>query len=94
MRVTADIPDGFVAALVPEGSDASRVLLEEAAAAAYRAGRLTMEQLRVLLGLATRMEVDAFLGGREIYDYTTEEFHKDLDTLARLEGTHRRQSAA
>ncbi len=84
MRVTVEIPDQFVQHIVPAGHDAARALLEEAVAGAYRDRRLTMEQVRQLLGFGTRMQVDAFLQAREIYDYTVEDLDKDMATLDRL----------
>ncbi len=90
MRVTVEIPDQFVQHLVPAGHDAARALLEEAVAGAYRDGRLTMEQVRQLLGFGTRMQVDAFLQVREICDYTVEDLDKDMATLDRLLATKTR----
>jgi hypothetical protein len=90
MRVTIEIPDQFVQHLVPAGHDAARALLEEAVAGAYRDGRLTMEQVRQLLGFGTRMQVDTFLQLREIYDYTVEDLDKDIGTLERLLATKTR----
>ena len=84
MRVTVEIPDQFVQNLVPSGCDAARSLLEESVAGAYRDGRLTMEQVRQVLGFGTRMQVDAFLQQHEIYDYTVEGLDKDMATLHRL----------
>ena len=89
MQVTVEIPDQFAAQLVPAGQDAARLLLEESAAGAYRDGRLTMEQVRQILGLATRMQVDAFLQHHAIYDYTVEDLDKDMTTLDRLLTTNR-----
>jgi hypothetical protein len=62
MQVTVDIPDQFVRHLVPEGQDAARSLLEESVAGAYRDKRLTMEQVRQLLGFGTRI-CASFMGG-------------------------------
>jgi hypothetical protein len=62
-------------------------MLEEAAARAYRDGRLTMDQVRQLLGFGTRMQVDAFLQQHEVYDYTVEDLSKDMATLDRLLST-------
>jgi hypothetical protein len=62
-------------------------MLEEAAARAYRDGRLTMGQVRQLLGFGTRMQVDAFLQQHEVYDYTVEDLSKDMATLDRLLST-------
>jgi len=57
---------------------------EEAVAGAYRDHRLTMEQTRQLLGYGTRMQVDAFLQQHEIFDYTIEDFEKDMAAHQRL----------
>jgi hypothetical protein len=87
MRVTVEIPDQFVHHLVPVGHDAARALLEEAVAGAYRDGRLTMDQVRQLLGFGTRMQVDAFLQTHGICEYTVEDLEKDVATLDRLLAT-------
>jgi hypothetical protein len=87
MRVTVEIPDQFVQHLLPAGRDAARALLEEAVAGAYRDGRLTMEQVRQLLGFGTRMQVDAFLQLHAIFEYTVDDLDKDMATLDRLLAT-------
>lgn len=87
MQVTVEIPDQFVQHLVPVGKDAARSLLEESVASAYREGRMTMEQVRQVLGFGTRMQVDAFLQEHEIYDYTAEDLDKDMATLDLLMAT-------
>ena len=81
MQVTVDIPDQFAPLIVPEGMDASRRLLEDTVAEAYRERRLTMEQVRQILGFGTRMEVDPFLQKYEIYDYTVEDLEQDLASM-------------
>lgn len=81
MQVTVNIPEEFVPLLVPEGTDASRKLLEDSVAEAYRARRLTMEQVRQILGFATRMQVDPFLQRYEIYDFTVEDLESDIATM-------------
>lgn len=90
MQVTVEIPDQFVQHLLPPGRDASRALLEEAAAGAYRDGRLTMEQVRELLGFGTRMQVDTFLQLHAIFDYTVDDLERDMATLERLPATKTR----
>jgi hypothetical protein len=45
---------------------------------------VTLEQVRQLLGFGTRIQVDAFLQSREIYDYTVEDLDIDMATLDRL----------
>jgi hypothetical protein len=84
MQVTVDIPDEFAALLVPAGSDPARLVLENSVAEAYRRRRLTMEQVRQILGFATRMEVDPFLQRFEISDYTAEDLRSDIATLQDL----------
>ena len=86
MQVTVDIPDQFVRYIVPEGTNAGRRLLEDSVAASYRERRLTMEQVRQLLGFATRMEVDPFLLRYEIYDYTVDDLEQDMAVMDRLLG--------
>jgi hypothetical protein len=84
MQITIEIPDQFIRHLVPEGQGAACSLLEESVAGAYRDGRLTMEQVRQILGFGTHMQVDAFLQEHEIFDYTAEDLNKDMATLDRL----------
>jgi hypothetical protein len=84
MQVIVEIPDQFVPHLVPVGRDAGRTLLEDSVAGAYRVGRLTMEQVRQLLGFGTRLQVDEFLQEHGIFDYTVEDVDRDLATLDRL----------
>src|SRR5258708_16466255 len=84
MRITVDIPDDLAQQIVSPGSDLARILLEDFAVESYRAGKLTMEQVRQLLSFATRMQVDAFLQRHQVYDYTVQDLEKDLATLDRL----------
>jgi len=83
MQVTVEIPDEFASQLVPPGSDPARLVLENSVAEAYRHRRLTMEQVRQILGFATRMEVDPFLQKYEIYDYTVEDLADDMAAMDR-----------
>lgn len=85
MQVTVEIPDEFAALLVPAGSDPARLVLENSVAEAYRHRRITMEQVRQILGFATRMEVDPFLQKYEIYDYTVEDLAEDIAAFDRLQ---------
>ena len=84
MQVMVDIPDQFLGQIVPNGNDAAKTLLEEAVASAYRERRLTMEQVRQALGYGTRMQVEAFLQHHEIYDYSVDDFEKDMATFERM----------
>ena len=87
-------PDQYLLDLVPEGRDPACTLLEESVAAAYRDERLTMEQVRVILGFGTRMQVDPFLQQHEIFDYTVDDLNNDLAGVeAFREGNLARKSA-
>jgi hypothetical protein len=94
MQVKVEIPDQFASFLVPPGSDAGRRLLEDSVAAAYRERRLTVEQVRQILGFATKMEVDPFLQRYEIYDYTVEDLKEDMAGLDELLGPRKSRKTA
>ena len=87
MRITLDIPDELARHIFLPDADPARVLLEDFAAESYRAGNLTMEQVRQLLGFGTPLQVDAFLQRHQVYDYTVQELEKDLATIDRLAAT-------
>lgn len=84
MTITLPIPDELVARLA-EAGDVARRALEAFALAEYQAGRLTRFELRQLLGIATRYELDGFLKARGIYEpHTIEEVEREVQTLERL----------
>jgi hypothetical protein len=87
MRIIVDIPDELFRQVVSPDADPARVFLEDFAVESYRAGKLTMEQVRQLLGFGTPMQVDAFLQRHRVYDYGVQELERDLDTLDQLAGT-------
>lgn len=78
MRITVEIPDVLAQQIASLNGVPGRILLENFAAESYRAGKITMEQIRQLLGLDTRMQVDAFLQAHQVYDYTVEDCKKIL----------------
>jgi len=81
MRITLDIPDDLAATLASPGQDPARAALEAIGLEAYRQRRMTGYQLRTLLGIPTRYELDGFLKAHEVYDYTIEDFEKDLASI-------------
>jgi hypothetical protein len=81
MRITLDIPDELAVSLAPRGQDPARAALEAIAIEAYRERRLTGFQLRSLLGIPSRYELDGFLKQHRIEKYTAEDFEHDLATL-------------
>jgi len=64
MTILLEIPDDLVAALTPPGQELSRSALEALAVDGYRSGRLTETDVGKLLGIASRLEVQAFLKER------------------------------
>jgi len=81
MQITLDLPEDIAQHLSGQWRDLPRAALESLVADAYRAELLTAEQVRLLLGFSTRMQVDKFLKQHEIYDYTLEDFEQDRETL-------------
>jgi hypothetical protein len=81
MRITLEIPDDLAATVAPPGQDPVRAALEAIGLEAYRQRRMTGYQLRMLLGIPSRYELDGFLKAHEVYDYTIEDFEKDLASI-------------
>jgi hypothetical protein len=77
MNVAFNIPDDVVTQL-SGGGDIQRLALEALALEAYRADRLTKAELRRLLGIESRLELDGFLKAHEVYEpYTLEDLERD-----------------
>lgn len=76
MQITLDLPEDIAAHLTRKGENLSRAALEALALEEYREHRLSMSQLRRLLGYHTKVQVHAFLKQHGVYlDYT----HDDLE---------------
>ncbi len=85
MNVILPIPDDLAASLSADGSDLSRRALEAFGLEEFRAGRLTLPQLRRLLGFETRYELDGFLKAHgEYLDYTIEDLDRDVAEIEQL----------
>ncbi len=85
MEITLSIPDELVRHIVSEGLDPSRQVLEDMAVEAYRTHRLTGAQLRRLLGIPSRHDLDAFLKNRGVWlEYTVEDFRREGQITASL----------
>ena len=85
MEITVTIPDDLARQIVPEGLDPARQALEDMAVEAYRAHRLSGSQLRRLLGIPSRYELDAFLKKRGVWlEYTLEDFRREGEITAPL----------
>jgi hypothetical protein len=71
MEITLTIPHELARQIIAEGLDASRQALEDIGVEAYHAHRVTGAQLRRLLGIPSRYELDAFLKRRGVWlEYT------------------------
>ena len=85
MRISLDIPDDLVQRLAEEGTDLSRAALEALAIDAYRMNRITGLQLRTILNIPSRYDLDGFLKHHGVpLDYTIEDLEQDRKTLERL----------
>jgi Uncharacterised protein family (UPF0175) len=73
MQITLDVSEDIARqfALNPEG--VSRAALEALAIEGARSDKLTTEQVRRMLGFATRYEADGFLKQHEVYYHLTPE---------------------
>jgi predicted HTH domain antitoxin len=84
-RVTLALPDELSAALAAAGVDLSRAAFEALALTAYRENKISVAQLRELLGYETRMEVDAFLKSHGVeLEYAKEDLQRDRETHRQL----------
>jgi hypothetical protein len=79
------VPDNLASALAPEGQDPTRAALEAIGLEAYRQRRISAYQLRTMLGIPSRYELDGFLKAHQVEKYTAEDFDHDLATLRYIE---------
>jgi len=84
VEITLSVPDELAALLLPDGADPSRAALEALGIESYRQRRLTAFQLRNLLGIGSRFELEAFLKKHKVFDYTFEDFEQDVSNLESL----------
>jgi hypothetical protein len=85
MKISLDLPDHVVAQLADVGQDLSRAALEALAIDAYRMERITGYQLRQLLDIPSRNDLDGFLKRHGVpLEYTLDDFEREGETSARL----------
>jgi glutamyl/glutaminyl-tRNA synthetase len=85
MNLTVEIPDHLARSLNATGDNLSRRVLEALALEEYRADRLTKEELRQTLGIATSYQLDGFLKEHGIWiEYDAEDVARERATLERL----------
>ena len=79
MTIVLNLPEDIAKALAKQEGDLSRAALESLALEGYRAGHLSEEQVRRMLGFDSRFEVHAFLKQHQTYlNYTEEDLKHDL----------------
>jgi Uncharacterised protein family (UPF0175) len=85
MEISITVPDDVGQQLSHQWRDLPRHALEALVADAYRHGVLTAGQVRRLLGLPTRLEVDGFLKQAGAYlHYSEQDLEDDSRTLEAL----------
>ena len=85
MQITFEIPDDLAAHLTPADQDPARTALEAIAIEAYRAHRLTGYQLRQLLGIPSRYDLDGFLKKHQVWlEYSIDDFERERALSERL----------
>ena len=83
--VDVHIPATLADRLGGPGPGLDRRTLEALAVTAYQAGELTRFELREILGIVTRHELDGFLKARGVNDgMTLAEWGREQETLDRL----------
>jgi len=84
MNLIVEIPDDLAGRL-SAGGDLSRRALEAFALEEYKNERISKAELRRLLGIRSRYELDGFLKAHNVWiEYTIEDFRREMETLERL----------
>jgi hypothetical protein len=84
MQVTIELPDEIADEIRKSTRDVGRRMLEGFAIEGYRSGALTGWQVRHLLGLRNRPELDAFLRQTGVFrEYSPEELERDFQNSRR-----------
>jgi hypothetical protein len=85
VNITLELPEDIARQLSTEWHDLSRAALEGLALEAYRARKLTSDQMRRLLGFETRFELDGFLKQHGVWlNYSVDDLGRDRETHERL----------
>lgn len=67
MQITLDLAEDIAQQFAANPEGVSRATLEALAVEGARSGKLTTEQVRRMLGLATRYDADGFLKQHQVY---------------------------
>lgn len=81
MKVVVQIPDTIHQRLGKTHDEIPRWLLEKAGLEAYRSREISGYELRLMLGMTSRVELDAFLKKHGVYlEYSDEDLTHDAET--------------
>ena len=81
MQIVLNLPQDIAEDLANRWADLPRAALESLGLEGYRSGALTHAQLRRLLGLGSRVEVDAFLKEHGVYlECTLDDVERDTES--------------
>lgn len=79
MQVSFDVPDNLAQQLLAAGKEPSRAALEALAVEGYRTHSLSENEVRVMLGFETRMQVHALLKEHDVYlHYSHDDLQQDI----------------
>lgn len=85
MQIQIALPDDVASSLEAKWGSLERKLLEILVIEAYREGSISAGKVRELLGMSTRLEVDAFFKEKGVYlHYDEADFEADRLTHERL----------
>lgn len=85
MEVTVQIPDTIRERLGKDRDELPRWLLEKAGLEAYRSREISGFELRLLLGITSRIELDSFLKRHGVYlEYSEDDWAHDAETSRQL----------
>ncbi len=84
-QITIEIPENVACYIEEEWGNIEQRTLEALAVEGYRAGILTAGQVRWMLNLSCRYEVDKFLKEREVYlRYTEADLEQDIQMSRKI----------
>ena len=86
MQIHVALPDDVAHSLKEKWGSLERKILEMLVIEAYREGSISAGKARELLGMSTRLEVDAFFKEKGVcLHYDEADFQQDTSTMRRLE---------
>jgi predicted HTH domain antitoxin len=86
MKIEIEVPDELARVFSERDVDLSRAAIEAIALEGYRSRRLSIGQVRRLLGFSTRVRVHEFLKEHGVYlNYSVADLDQDIETLRRVE---------